>query len=294
MRVLDGLNRPDQARSLRTARLTAAPTLDTAAPVDVECDGESDRRAARHLRDYSGRHKPQNLTPAAAPLCARTDRHESVDSLARRRQPDRAGLALAGRLGSPCPRCWRRRPARWPRWTNPPPIWTPGTRDKFVALLGAEQVKQDLAARALHGTQASPTGCALRTGDLSRLPDAVLYPRSHDDVLALLRVCAQAGIAVTLFGTGSGPGALPVRGDHAALVSYRPVRYVASGFGGRDVGPGTRPKPASSADELMRQLAAQGMTLKGEMDGSLGGYIARNALQSPGCRRAAGDTARRW
>jgi diacylglycerol kinase family enzyme len=41
MRVLDGLNRPDQARSFRTTRLTAAPTLDTAAPVDVECDGEA-------------------------------------------------------------------------------------------------------------------------------------------------------------------------------------------------------------------------------------------------------------
>jgi diacylglycerol kinase family enzyme len=38
MTVLDGLNR---ARSLRTARLTAAPTLDTSAPVDVETDGES-------------------------------------------------------------------------------------------------------------------------------------------------------------------------------------------------------------------------------------------------------------
>jgi diacylglycerol kinase family enzyme len=41
LRVLDGLNRPDQARNLRTARLTAAPTLDTAVPVDVECDGEA-------------------------------------------------------------------------------------------------------------------------------------------------------------------------------------------------------------------------------------------------------------
>ena len=41
MQILDGLNRADQARTLRTARLTAAPTLDTAAPVDVECDGEA-------------------------------------------------------------------------------------------------------------------------------------------------------------------------------------------------------------------------------------------------------------
>jgi diacylglycerol kinase family enzyme len=36
--VLDGLNR---ARNMRAARLTAAPTLDTLAPVDVETDGES-------------------------------------------------------------------------------------------------------------------------------------------------------------------------------------------------------------------------------------------------------------
>ncbi|HVW72739.1 MAG TPA: diacylglycerol kinase family protein [Rhizomicrobium sp.] len=41
MRVLDGLNRPDRARNFRIARLTAAPTLDTVAPVDVECDGEA-------------------------------------------------------------------------------------------------------------------------------------------------------------------------------------------------------------------------------------------------------------
>jgi diacylglycerol kinase family enzyme len=41
MTVLDGLNRAESARSLRTARLTAAPTLDTSAPVDVETDGES-------------------------------------------------------------------------------------------------------------------------------------------------------------------------------------------------------------------------------------------------------------
>jgi diacylglycerol kinase (ATP) len=41
MQVLDGLDRPDEARSLRMARLTAAPTLDTFAPVDVECDGEA-------------------------------------------------------------------------------------------------------------------------------------------------------------------------------------------------------------------------------------------------------------
>jgi len=41
MTVLDGLNRPGSARTLRSARLTAAPTLDTQRAVDVETDGES-------------------------------------------------------------------------------------------------------------------------------------------------------------------------------------------------------------------------------------------------------------
>jgi len=39
--VLDGTNRAENARSLRSARLTAAPTLDTGGTVDVETDGES-------------------------------------------------------------------------------------------------------------------------------------------------------------------------------------------------------------------------------------------------------------
>jgi len=41
MEVRDGLDRADTARSLRAARLTAAPTLDTQRAVDVETDGES-------------------------------------------------------------------------------------------------------------------------------------------------------------------------------------------------------------------------------------------------------------
>jgi diacylglycerol kinase family enzyme len=39
--VRDGLDRDDNARSLRATRLTAAPTLDTQGAVHVETDGES-------------------------------------------------------------------------------------------------------------------------------------------------------------------------------------------------------------------------------------------------------------
>ena len=41
MVVRDGLDRAETARTLRAARLTAAPTLDTHGAVDVETDGES-------------------------------------------------------------------------------------------------------------------------------------------------------------------------------------------------------------------------------------------------------------
>jgi alkyldihydroxyacetonephosphate synthase len=152
-------------------------------------------------------------------------------------------------------------------------------RDRFIALLGADRVKQDLAARAQHAACATADRLRVRTGDLSRLPDAVLYPKSAEDVLALLRLCAGADIAVTCFGSGSGPDPLPQRGTHAALVSVD--LSALSHLMSVDTMSGLAKAEAGiSADELARQLAAQGMVLKGEIDGSLGGFIARNRLVS--------------
>lgn len=148
-------------------------------------------------------------------------------------------------------------------------------RDRFIALLGAERVNQDLAARARHASSGTADRLRVRTGDLSRLPDAVLYPKSPEDVLALLRLCAQAGIAVSPFGSGSGSGVLPERGAHAALVSFdlSTLSHLVS----VDTMSGLAKAEAGIiADDLARQLAAQGMMLKGEIEGSLGGYIACN------------------
>jgi alkyldihydroxyacetonephosphate synthase len=147
--------------------------------------------------------------------------------------------------------------------------------EKFTALLGPKRVKQDLAERARHGGSGTADRLRLRCGDLSRLPDAVLYPRGPDDVLALLAFCAQAGVAVTVFGAGSGPGALPQHGGHAALVTFdlSAMSHLLS----VDTMSGlARAEAGITADELARQLAAQGAALKGAMDGSLGGHIARN------------------
>jgi alkyldihydroxyacetonephosphate synthase len=148
-------------------------------------------------------------------------------------------------------------------------------QDKFTALLGPKRVKLNLATRAHHGSPGTADRLRVRTGDLSRLPGAVLYPASSEDVLALLNLCAEAGIAVTVFGAGGGFGALPERGPHAALVSFDLCTMdhllavdTMSGL--------ARAEAGITADELARQLAAHGMALKGSMEGSLGGHIARN------------------
>ncbi|HEY2011179.1 MAG TPA: FAD-binding oxidoreductase [Rhizomicrobium sp.] len=148
-------------------------------------------------------------------------------------------------------------------------------RNKFIARLGAERVRQDLAARARHAASGTADRLRVRTGDLSRLPDAVLYPKNSEDVLALLALCARADIAVSPFGSGSGSGALPERGAHAALVSFdlSALSHLIS----VDTMSGlARAEAGITAEDLARQLAAHGMMLKGEIAGSLGGYIACN------------------
>ena len=145
------------------------------------------------------------------------------------------------------------------------------TRERFVALLGTERVKLDLATRALHGSSSLADALRVRTGDLTHLPDAVLYPKSPEDVVALLRLCGAADVAAVAFGDGT----LPQRGSHAALVSLN--LSALSHLVSVDAMSGLAKAEAGiTADELARQLAAQGMMLKGEIDGSLGGYIAQN------------------
>jgi alkyldihydroxyacetonephosphate synthase len=150
-----------------------------------------------------------------------------------------------------------------------------GMREKFTRLLSPKQVKQDMAERARHAGAGTADQLRLRCGDLSRLPDAVLYPRGPDEVLALLKLCAETGVAVTPFGTGSGFKPLPVRGPHPALVicdlsamSHLVSVDTLSGLAWAEAG--------ITAEEVTRQLAAQGASLKGTMEASLGGHIARN------------------
>jgi alkyldihydroxyacetonephosphate synthase len=83
-------------------------------------------------------------------------------------------------------------------------------------------LRDDRAARVLHARGKSyPDLVRQRAGDCAGAPDAVLTPRDHDEVRAVLQACAQAGVAVVPFGGGTSVvgGLEPLRESFDALVS---------------------------------------------------------------------------
>ena len=72
----------------------------------------------------------------------------------------------------------------------------------FRSALGPDRVLDDTATRALYAHDETPHQIE---------PDAVLFPASHDDVVALARIAFEHRIALTPRGAGSGNvgGALP-------------------------------------------------------------------------------------
>jgi D-lactate dehydrogenase len=87
----------------------------------------------------------------------------------------------------------------------------------FRSALGADRVFDDAATRTLYAQDETPRRIE---------PDAVLFPRSHDDVAALVRIAYEHRIALTPRGAGSGNvgGALPAPGS--AVVSFECMRRV--------------------------------------------------------------------
>ncbi len=81
---------------------------------------------------------------------------------------------------------------------------TEEARARLTELVGAEWVADDHQARVLHGAGRSyPDLLALRSGELPHAPDAVVSPADHDQVLAVLRACAELDLAVVPFGGGT-------------------------------------------------------------------------------------------
>ena len=90
------------------------------------------------------------------------------------------------------------------------------------AIVGEEGVRVDHSERVLHAAgKGYPDLVRMRSGVPQGAPDAVLYPRSHEQIQALLELCARSSLAVVPFGGGTSVvgGVAPLRGAHAAVLA---------------------------------------------------------------------------
>jgi alkyldihydroxyacetonephosphate synthase len=153
-------------------------------------------------------------------------------------------------------------------------------RAALCAIVGDDAVAQDDEGRMLHlGGKSTLDLLARRLDDPQPAPDAVVSPRSHDEVAAVLAVCDARDIAVVPFGGGTSVagGVDPVRDAHRAVIALDLVRTAAllrldetsllATFGAGTTGP--------QAEEM---LAAHGYTVghfpQSFLYASLGGFAA--------------------
>jgi alkyldihydroxyacetonephosphate synthase len=93
---------------------------------------------------------------------------------------------------------------------------------RLEAIVGPEAVRTDREARVLRCRGKSYLDLlAQRAGDCENAPDAVVAPADHEQVLAVLQTCTEAGIAVVPFGGGTSVvgGLEPDRGPFDAVIS---------------------------------------------------------------------------
>jgi len=77
-------------------------------------------------------------------------------------------------------------------------------RVELSGMVGSGQVRDNLCERAFHAVGRGYRDLLrLRAGDLSSAPDAVVYPRSTDEVLAVLAYASRKRIAVIPYGGGT-------------------------------------------------------------------------------------------
>ncbi|MFJ9817368.1 FAD-binding oxidoreductase [Streptomyces sp. NPDC101151] len=128
------------------------------------------------------------------------------------------------------------------------------------AVGGESHVRTDAESRIRHTRgKSTPDLLRLRAGDLSDVPQAVVLPASHDEVLAVLRACAAHGLAVVPFGGGTSVvgGLAPERGAFVALDLRRMNGLL-------DLDPVSRTavlQPGLRAPEAEALLAEHGFTL---------------------------------
>lgn len=160
-------------------------------------------------------------------------------------------------------------------------------KERIERVVGVGNLRLDRESRILHAAgKGYPDLLKMRSGQIERAPDAVVYPGGQDEVIDLLQACSESGIAVVPFGGGTSVvgGVEPVAAGQEAVISLSLARM------GRlldldrisqtaTVGPGML------GPELERSLNSQGFTLghfpQSFEYSSVGGWVAtRSAGQA--------------
>ena len=103
-----------------------------------------------------------------------------------------------------------------------PPGLADSLLDQLRQILGADGVRDGHRERVVHAAgKGYPDLVRLRAGEPEGAPDAVLYPAGHDQVRAVLELCARSSLAVVPFGGGTSVvgGVAPLRGGHGGVVA---------------------------------------------------------------------------
>ncbi|WP_035841420.1 FAD-binding oxidoreductase [Kitasatospora azatica] len=153
--------------------------------------------------------------------------------------------------------------------------------------VGAEHVTATPAARLAHTRGwSTPDLLRLRAGDASDAPDAVAYPGSHEEVVALLECCERLGYAVVPYsgGTSVVGGLAPERAGFAGVVALDLKRLDAV-LAVDEVSRTATLQAGLRGVEAERLLRERGLTLghfpQSYEGASIGGYAAaRSAGQS--------------
>jgi alkyldihydroxyacetonephosphate synthase len=130
-------------------------------------------------------------------------------------------------------------------------------------ILGTDGVVDSHYERVLHaGGKGYPDLVRLRGGEPEGAPDAVLYPTGHEQVGAVLALCARTSLAVVPFGGGTSVvgGVAPLRGEHGGVVALDMARMNAVLALDRDSNT-VSVQAGLRAPALERQLGASGLTL---------------------------------
>ena len=133
----------------------------------------------------------------------------------------------------------------------------------LAAVVGAEGVRVDHGERVLHAAgKGYPDLVRLRAGMPDGAPDAVVHPRGHEQLAALLALCAERSLAVVPFGGGTSVvgGVAPLLGAHRAVIALE-MRGLAGLLSLDEESAAVTVGGGMRAPALERLLAERGLTL---------------------------------